>query len=267
MGDVERNENAICVYPRVQYCMCESCWRRFTHVLIDRACAYSCNGLHTPSSSPLSIVAFSLSPFNLYLTTLVYFCSVSLSLCLFRNVYAPLFACSSLSLSLSPYLPYYALSSLFILSFSILLCSSLRLSVSFLKLNSLSRSSRLSVYIYNDTGYIFCLRFFLQAIASFFPSWRFYHVYLFSVCHLLPLIVTCVPFRNFWRHRIENLTHFYRANKSKIFAVTHYIFYWFELILNYIFILLNLYIIRIFIFDSFYIIFLILILLAFDIQS
>lgn len=100
MGDVERNENAICVYPRVQYCMCESCWRRFTHVLIDRACAYSCNGLHTPSSSPLSIVALSLSPFNLYLTTLVYFCSVSLSLCLFRNVYAPLFACSSLSLSL-----------------------------------------------------------------------------------------------------------------------------------------------------------------------
>lgn len=93
-------------------------------------------------------------------------------------------------------------------------------------MNSLSRSSRLSVYIYNDTGYIFCLRFFLQAIASFFPSWRFYHVYLFSVCHLLPLIVTCVPFRNFWRHRIENLTHFYRANKSKIFAVTHYIFYW-----------------------------------------
>ena len=170
MGDVERNENAICVYPRVQYCMCESCWRRFTHVLIDRACAYSCNGLHTPSSSPLSIVALSLSlsPFNLYLTTLVYFCSVSLSLSFSQRICPSI--CLLLPLSLSPYLPYYALSSLFILSFSILLCSSLRLSVSFLKLNSLSRSSRLSVYIYNDTGYIFCLRFFLQAIASFFPS-------------------------------------------------------------------------------------------------
>lgn len=90
MGDVERNENAICVYPRVQYCMCESCWRRFTHVLIDRACAYSCNGLRTPSSSPLSIVI--LSPFNLY-AHLFLFC---VSLCLFRNVYAPLFACSPL---------------------------------------------------------------------------------------------------------------------------------------------------------------------------
>lgn len=133
MGDVERNENAICVYPRVQYCMCESCWRRFTHVLIDRACAYSCNGLHTPSSSPLSIVAFSLSPFNLYLTTLVYFCSVSLSLSVFFATYMPLYLLAPPSLSLSPYLPYYALSSLFILSFSILLCSSLRLSVSFLK--------------------------------------------------------------------------------------------------------------------------------------
>ena len=106
MGDVERNENAICVYPRVQYCMCESCWRRFTHVLIDRACAYSCNGLHTPSSSPLSIVAFSLSPFNLYLTTLVYFCSVSLSLSVFFATYMPLYllAPPSLSLSLSPIL-------------------------------------------------------------------------------------------------------------------------------------------------------------------
>ena len=131
MGDVERNENAICVYPRVQYCMCESCWRRFTHVLIDRACAYSCNGLHTPSSSPLSIVALSLSPFNLYLTTLVYFCSVSLSLSFSQRICPSI--CLLLPLSLSPYLPYYALSSLFILSFSILLCSSLRLSVSFLK--------------------------------------------------------------------------------------------------------------------------------------
>lgn len=215
--------------------------------------------------TPLHCRALSLSfqPIPHY-ARLFLFC---LSLSVFFATYMPLYLLAPPSLSLSPYLPYYALSSLFILSFSILLCSSLRLSVSFLKLNSLSRSSRLSVYIYNDTGYIFCLRFFLQAIASFFPSWRFYHVYLFSVCHLLPLIVTCVPFRNFWRHRIENLTHFYRANKSKIFAVTHYIFYWFELILNYIFILLNLYIIRIFIFDSFYIIFLILILLAFDIQS
>lgn len=112
MEDVERNENAICVYPRVQYCMCESCWRRFTHVLIDRACAYSCNGLRTPSSSPLSIVI--LSPFNLYFSMLVYFCSVFLSV--FFAMYMPLY----LLAPLSPYLSY-VLSLLFILSFLILL--------------------------------------------------------------------------------------------------------------------------------------------------
>lgn len=185
MEDVERNENAICVYPRVQYCMCESCWRRFTHVLIDRACAYSCNGLRTPSSSPLSIVI--LSPFNLYFSMLVYFCSVFLSV--FFAMYMPLYL-------LAPLSPYLSCSILVVHSVLLDLIVSI-LDLCFFEMNSLSHSSFISLYIMILVIFSVCVSFCKRLHLSF-PLEDFTTcIYLFNVCHLLPLIVTCVPFRNF----------------------------------------------------------------------
>lgn len=94
---------------------------------------------------------------------------LSLSLSVFFATYMPLYllAPPSLSLSLSPILRSILVVHSILLDLIVQQPQTLCL---FLEMNSLSRSSRLSVYIYNDTGYIFCLRFFLQAIASFFPS-------------------------------------------------------------------------------------------------
>lgn len=177
MGDVERNENAICVYPRVQYCMCESCWRRFTHVLIDRACAYSCNGLRTPSSSPLSIVI--LSPFNLYFSMLVYFCSVFLSV--FFAMYIPLYLLAPLSLSL-------ILCSILVVHsvFFDLIVSILDLYL-FLKVNSLFHFSFISLYIMILIIFSVCVSFCKRLYLSF-PLEDF-TTCIYSVCtpycHLL----------------------------------------------------------------------------------
>lgn len=232
MGDVERNENAICVYPRVQYCMCESCWRRFTHVLIDRACAYSCNGLRTPSSSPLSIVI--LSPFNLYFSTLIYFCSAFLSV--FFAMYMPLYLLAPLSLSL-------ILCSSILVGHSVLLyliVSILNLCLS-LEVNSPFHSSFISLYIMILVIFSVCVSFCKRLHLSF-PLEDF-TTCIYSVCaHNITTYCHVRSSSKFLMTSNRKFNTFYRTNESKIFIF--YILYFlfiaileiFELILNYIFI-------------------------------
>lgn len=114
--------------------------------------------------SPLSR---SLSLFSTYTSLRSFISVLSLSLSFSQRICPSICLLLPLSLSLSPILRSILVVHSILLDLIVQQPQTLCL---FLEMNSLSRSSRLSVYIYNDTGYIFCLRFFLQAIASFFPS-------------------------------------------------------------------------------------------------
>lgn len=226
-GDVERNENAICVYPRAQYCVCESCWRRFTHVLVNRACAYSCNGLRAPSSSPPLLSSFYLLLTYLSFDTRV--CLFLLCFSAFFATYIPLLLLSPLSLSL-------VLRSIFVgrpiflhiyvlLRFPLLLL----LPLFFLLLLLLlllpllvlrpRRSSSPTYFLWLSLCKLatpvvsflsvcvpFCAR--LRRRSPLSPPWQSYHVYSVSCAPVaLPLIVTCVPPRNVPADNQSNAYH------------------------------------------------------------